>query len=140
MENCIFCKIIKGEIPATKIYETEDVFCFLDIKPLNPGHALLIPKAHYTDLFDIPEKLLCTLASETKKVARVVKKVVDADGIGIGQNNGKAAGQVIFHYHIHIIPRFLVDGYKSWERVKGEIKKETPEKIAEKIKTGLKIN
>lgn len=116
MNDCIFCKIVAGEIPSTKIRENADTFAFLDIKPLNPGHALVIPKKHYENIFDVPEEILAQVIIETKHIATAVKKVTGADGIGIGQNNGKAAGQVVHHIHFHIIPRHLDDGYSAWSR------------------------
>lgn len=137
MNDCLFCKIIKGEIPATRVYETNDVFCFLDIKPLNPGHALLVPKAHHVDIFDMPGELLKTIGVEAKRVAKAIQEATGADGIGISQNNGTAAGQAIFHYHTHIIPRFLTDGYKSWKRTTDNPKEAASERLAEKIRTLL---
>jgi histidine triad (HIT) family protein len=104
-ESCIFCKIVKGEIPSSKIYETDTVLVFMDIRPLSAGHTLVIPKEHCVDLFDIPNKLLCDVYSASKMVAAAVKETTSADGISIIQQNGKAAGQDIFHLHVHIVPR-----------------------------------
>ena len=114
MNECIFCKIIKGEVPADKIYEDDNFFAFLDITPVNLGHTLLIPKEHHKDLFDIPDDTLCEIGPVIKKIAEAVKEGTKADGINIGMNNGPAAGQVVFHAHIHIMPRFSDDGYKLW--------------------------
>ncbi len=135
MENCIFCKIIAGEIPCNKVYEDENSFAFLDVNPINPGHTLLIPKEHHENLHEMPDQLLEKITPVVKKIATAIKTGVSASGINIGQNNGKSAGQVIFHYHIHIIPRFDNDGLKHWPGkpyVLGEA-----EEIAEKIKSVL---
>ena len=135
MENCIFCKIVKGEIPCVKVYEDNDFLAFLDINPINKGHTLIIPKDHHENLYDMPDILLGEIMSKTKEIAKTLKVVLSADGINIGQNNELAAGQVVFHYHVHIIPRFDNDGLKHWPGhpyPEGEA-----EKIAEKIKSAL---
>ena len=119
-EECIFCKIVKGELPCSKIYEDEDVLSFLDLFPVNKGHALVIPKKHYENLFDVPEELLAKVSVVMKKVADAVKKGVNADGISIAQNNGKSAGQVVPHIHFHVMPRFKEDGLKLWPQGKYE--------------------
>jgi len=115
METCIFCKIIKGEIPSYKVYEDENFYAFLDIKPINPGHTLLIPKVHREDLFAFDEKILESLGSAIQKIGQAVKESTGADGLNLGMNNGAAAGQLIFHAHLHLIPRFSGDGFKHWE-------------------------
>jgi histidine triad (HIT) family protein len=131
MNDCIFCKIIKGEIPANKIYEDENSLAFLDITPTNPGHILLIPKKHYENLYDLPNETLKQLAPIIKKIAIAAKKGVQAEGINIGMNNEKSAGQLVPHAHFHIIPRFSNDGHRLW---KGKSYPEgQAEKIAEKI-------
>lgn len=112
--SCLFCKIIKGEIPSEKVYEDEDSFAFLDIKPINPGHTLLVPKNHYANIYETPDELLSKLAPIIKKLSIAVKKAVGADGIIVSINNDLAAGQVIFHTHIHIVPRHEHDGYEHW--------------------------
>jgi histidine triad (HIT) family protein len=130
-ESCVFCKIIKGEIPADKVYEDADFLAFLDITPINPGHILLIPKKHYKDLFDTPDEILAKRAPLVKKLAKALKEAVGADGINIGMNNGPAAGQVVFHTHLHIMPRFSDDGYKLWH---GKSYKENEATQTEKIR------
>jgi histidine triad (HIT) family protein len=105
MENCIFCKIIKGEIPAVKIYEDERVFAFLELNPLAKGHALLIPKKHSQGIFDIDEEDLKGVAAAAKKIAFRLKEVLGAEGVNLVQRSGKAAEQGVFHFHLHIIPR-----------------------------------
>jgi histidine triad (HIT) family protein len=114
MENCIFCKIINKEIPSYKIFENPDFFAFLDINPINLGHILLIPKTHYRNLLDMPTGLLEKLGPVLQKLALAVKEGVKADGINIGWNNESAAGQLVDHAHLHIIPRFNGDGFESW--------------------------
>lgn len=120
MSDCIFCKIIKGEIPSSKLYENDKVFAFLDIAPVNKGHSLVIPKEHYETLMDIPDELLKEISVVVKKISSAVKKAVNADGISIGQSNYKAAGQVVPHLHFHIMPRFENDGFKFWPQSKYE--------------------
>jgi histidine triad (HIT) family protein len=110
----IFTKIIKGEIPCAKIYEDEHVFAFLDINPINPGHTLVIPKNPYENIFEIPDEVLEKMIVIAKQIAIKQKEVLNADGINIGMNNGKDAGQEVFHAHIHVIPRYKDDGYKLW--------------------------
>ena len=105
-EKCIFCKIARKEKDASIIYEDAEIMAFMDIRPVSEGHALIIPKKHYSDIFDTPEELLGVAHKITKKVAAAVKKTTKADGISIVQQNGKAAGQEVFHLHIHVIPRF----------------------------------
>jgi len=109
-KDCIFCKIVAKQAPASVVYEDEAVISFLDIRPLNLGHTQVIPKAHFVDIFDIPVELLSRVHVVTKYVAPAVKKATAADGISIIQQNGKAAGQDIFHLHVHVVPRF--DGQK----------------------------
>jgi len=105
-ESCIFCKIVKKQAPASVIYEDEATMVFLDIRPLNMGHALIIPKTHYVDIFDTPAKELSQIHQVTKQIAVAVKKATEADGITIIQQNGSAAGQDIFHVYVHVVPRF----------------------------------
>jgi len=112
---CVFCQIVAGKIPADKVLETPDMIAFLDIKPINLGHTLLIPKPHYENLFDLPDKLLKEMAGTLKKVAKIVKEVTRADGINLAMNNLPAAGQLVPHAHFHIIPRFANDGYVHWK-------------------------
>ncbi|MFH1956128.1 MAG: HIT family protein [Patescibacteria group bacterium] len=133
--DCIFCKIVNGEIPAEKIYEDENVLAFLDITPVNPGHVLLIPKEHYENLYDLPDETLKQLAPIIKKLAIAVKKGVNAEGINIGMNNERSAGQLVPHAHFHIMPRFSNDGHQHWH---GQPYNEGEAKItSEKIKKFL---
>jgi len=118
MEECIFCKIVKGEIPCQKIGENEDFLCFLDIKPITEGHALVVPKEHCTDFSEFPAALAESYVRFVKEMAAKIVKAVHADGFNLGVNNGAAAGQLVFHQHTHIIPRFKDDGLKSWPHMK----------------------
>jgi len=135
--DCVFCKIARGELSSYKVYEDENFLAFLDITPVNPGHVLLIPKEHYKDLFELPNNVLREMAPLLKKVARAVKGGMQVGSINIGMNNGKAAGQLVGHAHIHIMPRFEGDGYKLWHGEKysaGEA-----EKVLEKIISSLPL-
>ncbi len=129
----IFTKIIKGEIPCAKIYEDNQIFAFLDINPINPGHTLVIPKESYENIFEIPNEVLEKMIVIAKQIATKQKEVLNADGINIGMNNGKDAGQEVFHAHIHVIPRYKDDGYKLWH---GKVYESEEQKIEiqEKLK------
>ena len=104
MDDCIFCKIIKGEIPSYKVYEDEHVYAFLDIKPLSKGHTLVLTKEHYKGILDIPEELLCEVNKVSKQMVLKIQKKYSPLGFIINQNNGESAGQTIHHYHLHIKP------------------------------------
>ena len=132
MNDCIFCKITKKEVPSEKVYEDENSYAFLDIKPNNPGHTLLIPKIHVRNIFDIPHNVLCSLMNPLQKISHAVKETMSASGINIIMNNEPSAGQIVFHAHIHIIPRF--DGDDTKHKTYSE--RETKE-IAKKISAAL---
>jgi len=115
MEDCIFCKIIRGEIPCAKLYEDAQVLCFLDINPINPGHALVITKKHYPTLFEVPTEELKACVATAQKVAKAICKATGAPGLNLLQNNHRSAGQLIEHVHFHVIPRLPQDGFlTSW--------------------------
>ena len=105
-DSCIFCKIVQKQVPASVVYEDEHVLAFMDIRPINEGHTLVIPKKHFADIFEISEELNAYVNRIVKKVALAVKQESNADGISIIQQNGKAANQVVFHLHVHVIPKF----------------------------------
>ena len=109
-ETCLFCKIIRGEIPCYKVYEDDDVLAFLDLNALTEGHTLIIPKKHYDNIFDIPEETLANISKVAKKLSIMYKEKLNCDGINIINANDKSAHQSIFHYHMHIIPRKNNDG------------------------------
>ncbi len=134
MKDCIFCKIIAKEIPAEVVFENENWLAFLDIHPINLGHTLLIPKTHHENLFDLPESLLVEVGGLIQKIGKAVKNGTGADGFNLGMNNGAAAGQLVWHAHFHLMPRFDDDGYIHWHG-KENISKEDFAKTAEKIRT-----
>jgi len=109
--DCVFCKIVKGEIPSTRLYEDDDVLAFMDIGPVVKGHALVIPKAHHNPLMNTPPAILQKLITVVQRIAQAQMKGLQADGINISQANGSVAGQVVPHIHFHVIPRFASDGY-----------------------------
>jgi histidine triad (HIT) family protein len=107
--NCIFCKIVRGEIPSARVIETDDSVAFLDINPVIHGHTLLVPKAHYPKLADIPGPLVGAVCGLLPRIARAVAAATGCDGLNVIVNNGSAAGQTIDHCHWHLIPRFRGD-------------------------------
>jgi histidine triad (HIT) family protein len=109
MQDCIFCKIVKNEIPSKKVYEDGDIIAFLDINPANKGHTLVASKEHYEDIYSVDEDLLKKMISVVKMLAEKIKNSMNCDGINVIQNNGKHAGQLVNHIHFHIIPRFPGD-------------------------------
>lgn len=115
-QESIFTKIVKGEIPCNKVYEDSKTLAFLDIQPVNEGHTLVITKKEYKDFLDMPEDELGSFMKTVHKVAKAVKNAVNADGVNVTTNIGKAAGQEVFHVHFHIIPRFLDDGLRMWPK------------------------
>ena len=133
MEDCIFCKIIEGKIPSAKVYEDDKVISFLDIAPNNKGHCLIVPKNHSRNLFEMEQEDLIATMQALQKVAKAAMKALDYPAFNIIINNGKEAGQVVFHFHIHIIPRYESDGLKFAGR---HLKYEGDEmsEYAEKIK------
>ena len=137
MDDCLFCKIIKGEIPSNKVYEDGEVIAFLDINPINPGHTLVIPKEHYPSLSETPPKVAGNLMEVAPDLANSIVKAVGADGFNVGINNGPAAGQMVFHTHLHIMPRFKDDGHSLWRGTpyeSDEVAKEVADKIRAEIK------
>ncbi len=137
MTDCIFCKIIAGELPSYKVYEDDYSLAFLDIHPVHQGHTLVVSKKHYADFLQADTDTLTKLSGITKKVAKAVTEGVEADGCNVTTNNGHAAGQVIFHLHWHIIPRFEGDGLKLWPQ--GEYKEGEALKALEQIRHAITI-
>ena len=133
MDNCIFCKIAAGEIPALTLFEDEDVKVIFDAGPATKGHALVIPKAHAANVFEISDELLAKAHVVAKKVAIALKEATECDGVNILQNNAEMAGQSVFHLHIHVIPRYEGDtanikwipGEQDVEYLNGLIRKVT---------------
>lgn len=112
--DCIFCKIVAGEIPCAKVFESESCLAFLDIAPVNAGHALVLPKGHYPTLLDLPAELGSDLMQTLSKVGKAVMEATGADGLNLMQNNFEAAGQLVHHAHFHLVPRFEDDGLRLW--------------------------
>lgn len=108
-EDCIFCKIANGEIPSATVYEDEDFRVILDIAPAAKGHALILPKNHYDDLWELGEQEAQKVLLLAAKISAAQKKALNCDGINVLQNNGTAAGQSVFHFHMHLIPRYNED-------------------------------
>lgn len=136
MENCIFCKIANGEIPSATVYEDENFRAILDIAPAAKGHVLLLPKAHMKNLTEADDAVLSTALPLVKRISGAIGKTLSCDGINVLQNNGEAAGQSVFHLHIHMIPRYKADGVTiPWE-TKSYVDGEAAE-LAEKIAANL---
>lgn len=134
MEETIFSKIIRHEIPADIVYEDANVVAFLDIRPNQPGHTLVVPKAYARNIFDISEEEWSKLTEAVRKLAPVVRDAVHADGVNISMNNEPAAGQIVFHAHVHIIPRFNKDnGYSGGASYKPGEASEIASAIREKL-------
>ena len=113
-ENCIFCKIARGEIPCTSVFESDELIAFLDISPVNKGHTLVVPKAHMETLFDMPDELGNSLIAAMKRIGTAIMRATGAEGLNVIQNNYPAAGQQVPHLHWHLIPRISGDGYAAW--------------------------
>lgn len=133
MENCIFCKIASGEIPATTLHEDQDFRVILDLGPASKGHALILPKEHYANIYEIPEELAGKAMILAKKMANVLTRALKCDGFNIVQNNGEPAGQTVFHFHMHLIPRYEGDQVGlTWNP--GSLTEEDKEEILSKVK------
>jgi histidine triad (HIT) family protein len=105
-DNCIFCKLANGDIPTNKIYEDDDFTVIMDASPATKGHALILPKEHYKNLYEMPDDLLEKVMPLAKKLATHMTEVLHCDGFNIVQNNNEIAGQTVFHFHVHLIPRY----------------------------------
>ncbi len=122
--ECIFCKIVAGEIPSTKVYEDDLVLSFMDINPVGRGHLLVIPKNHYPTVFDIPEGDLGAVFATARRIAAALKEVLEMPGLNLIQSNGRAASQIIDHFHLHLIPRWPGDALSKlmdWELKPGDM-------------------
>ena len=136
MQDCIFFKIVKGEIPSHKIYEDGEILAFLDIEPVNVGHTLVISKKHFANIYETPEEILAEMMKAAKKISKTLKSELGADGINVTMNNDPAAGQIIFHSHIHVIPRLSGDGFGLWKG-KRLYKEGEKEEVARKISSQI---
>lgn len=131
MDDCIFCKIIQGKIPCEKIYEDDKYIAFLDITPVSDGHTLVVPKKHNETFFELNEKEVEELYKTVQKVAKIIKSKIKPNGIRITQNNGKGAGQIINHIHVHIMPANSVDEIYSGSK---KMTAEQLKKIGDKLR------
>ena len=114
--NCIFCKIANGEIPSKTLYEDDKFRVILDLGPASKGHALILPKEHYADLYELPEETAGEVMKLAKKMAAQMMQRLGCEGFNVVQNNGELAGQTVFHFHMHLIPRYRDDGQKiGWK-------------------------
>jgi len=138
-DACVFCKITRKQASASVVYEDESVLAFLDIRPLNEGHTLVIPKEHYATVFDAPEELVAHIHKIVKRVAIAVREVTRADGVSIIQQNGKAADQEVFHLHVHVIPRFEGQKLTRFREV-SEADREKLDEVAASIRKRVKVN
>ena len=133
-KDCIFCKIISSEIPSKTVYEDDDFKAILDISPASKGHVIILPKYHAKDLFELPDEVAGKIMIVAKKIATAVKKAFNPDGVNILQNNGVAAGQTVFHLHVHVIPRYKDDTVDvTWKQRSDYDLDEVYEKIVKEI-------
>lgn len=139
MEGCIFCKIVRGEIPCVKVYEDERVLAFADINPILPGHTLVIPKAHAENLMEVAPDDLTAIHQSARRIALAMQETLRPDGIACLQLNGRAVNQVVMHYHFHLIPRRDSDPelkMTAWELVPGDM--DAIKRIAGEIAAAVK--
>jgi histidine triad (HIT) family protein len=139
MKDCIFCKIVAGEIPSVKLYEDDLIFVFLDIAPINLGHLLIIPKEHHRSAATIPEETAGRMFHVGTRLGIALKRVLDVDGFNLHLADGQCAGQVVMHAHLHVIPRDVEDGFHwNWRQMKYEDDKQR-DKLAADIIVKLKL-
>lgn len=134
--NCIFCKIANGEIPSYTIYEDDDFKVILDINPASKGHALLIPKEHFKNIFELDDNTASKALLVAKKVSTALKSELDCDGFNILQNNEEIAGQTVFHFHMHLIPRYVGDTVK-FTTATGKVDEEFANELVKNINARL---
>ncbi len=139
VSNCVFCKIVRGEIPSARVLETDQSVVFLDINPLNPGHTLVVPRAHHAHLGELPEELAAHAGSLLPRLCRVIKSATGAEGINVVINNGAVAGQTIHHCHWHIIPRFAHDAI-HWPWPQGKYHGDELSQLRARIEDHLKAD
>ncbi len=118
--DCIFCKIVSGEAPSFKVHEDDLTVTFMDLFPVKRGHALIAPRDHYENLFETPSHVLARVIENSQRLAHTLRRTLEPDGIGVYQLNGAAAGQTVFHYHMHLIPREKGDSLRIHTRVRGD--------------------
>lgn len=138
-DDCIFCKIANGEIPANALYEDDLVKVIFDLSPASEGHVLILPKSHYDDVYSLDDDTAAHIFKVAVKIANAMKKSLNIDGLNIVQNNGEAAGQTVFHFHMHIIPRYTDDTVNiKW--VPRKISEDEIEKLKNKIGAAIASN
>ncbi len=137
MSDCVFCKIVAGQIPSTRVHEDEHTLAFMDLGQVNPGHVLVAVKKHAANIFELDDTQAAAVARSSARVARAIRDAFAPEGLSVYQANGKAAGQTVFHYHVHLLPRHEADGMELTWPVKNP-PRETLEGYAEKIRK--KIN
>ncbi|MDO4474254.1 MAG: HIT family protein [Eubacteriales bacterium] len=135
-DNCIFCKIANGEIPSATLYEDDDFRVILDLGPATKGHALILPKEHYPNLYELPDDLAGKAIVLAKNMIKKLTKALGCDGYNVVQNNGEAAGQTVFHFHMHLIPRYNGDDAGFGWKV-GELTEEDKADILDKIEKSV---
>jgi len=134
--DCIFCKIVAGDLPCFNIYEDEQTLAFMDINPANDGHALIIPKEHWEDCYAIPPKLIAQTMQTVQRVAKAVNETLSPHGINLVQANGSGAAQSVFHFHMHVVPRRIGDELKlNWGLRPGDMDAITD--ITQKLRSNL---
>jgi len=136
MSDCVFCKIVAGQIPSTKVHEDEHTLAFMDLGQVNPGHVLVAVKKHAANLFELDDTQAAAVARTSTRVARAIRDAFAPAGLSVYQANGKAAGQTVFHYHVHLLPRHEADGMELTWPVKNP-PREKLEAYAAEIKTKL---
>lgn len=114
MNDCIFCNIVRGELPSNKVYEDDHSLAFFDIHPVSPGHTLVVPKSHFATIFDVSAEAWSHVQETVRRVAHALEQGAAADGVNLMMNNREHAGQVVHHAHVHLIPRYKGDGLKLW--------------------------
>ncbi len=137
MADCVFCKIIAGELPAAVVYRDESVMAFMSLQQLTQGHTLVIPLQHFKNIYELPDDLAGPLLGTAARVARAVKRAFKPDGVWVSQFNEPAAGQSVFHYHLHVIPRYLNDGILRGFSLPGPSDMATLQTLADRVKAGL---
>ena len=136
MDNCIFCKIVKGDIPSSVVYEDDSFKAIMDISPASKGHVIIIAKEHAANIFELSDDMACKVFLVAKKIAKAVEMELGCDGVNILQNNGEVAGQTVFHFHMHVIPRYKDDSINiKWPQQETNISdiSELADKIASRI-------
>ena len=135
--DCIFCAIVDGKIPSAKVYENEHVFAFMDIAPANPGHLVVIPKQHYRNIYDIPAEVAGKIMEAVLPLAAAIREVLNPDGLNLIQNNEPAGFQTVFHFHLHLIPRWEADSLQPLWQPRSEGNIEEINDIASKISNAM---